>query len=377
MKQIFSSLLLLAGVCASTCASAADTSKAFTSLALPKSDFPLHIHAANFLPESNQLCLVGSHYDDMETKSFARLILLDLKQKKIVWDKAIAPGKDDKEINFIDCVKRGDYFYAIANASFYNSNTTYASIYKFDSSGKKLKAQDLEIPGGQAFALTANVNNNQINIAGATQEVNQKENMEYYSVFLASVDENMKVSTKLIKKGGFHNGAAMRFVDKNLYVGGNFYPQKLAAGDSVDDYANAKISAAGNYVWSTRPQPEKSKDVVSTIDANANITSLSNHQSTTVLRTVDAAGKVQTSLAFESKYCKTDELAQDQDLLYVIRKSCDEKKKRGVLLEINIKSGKEREIAVLKNEAQNVFVNQGHLYVITKDANANLTLEFN
>ncbi len=358
-------------------AAAAEHGKAFSSFALPKREEPFHASSGNFIGADGQLCIVGSTFIDSEARSYGTILLLDVSRKKTLWEKTIKPVEGDRDLRFKACMQQGNHIYVSANSTIYNANQSYASIFKFDLQGRKIKSASLEIPGEQVFVLATGMVDKQMMAVGASQEIDEKLGMELYSVFLSKFDESLKFSNKLIKKGGFHNGTSMRILESGVLVGGDFFQQKVKIGEGdVNDYANSKISFNGNYVWSTRPQPPKVNDVASAISDSDEVSSLSGSKNKSYLRTLDAAGKLVFKSDFDSKYCQTDQLVREGDFLYALRRVCDSTERKLTLLEIDVKSGKEREIKTLKHAPERVFFNQGHMFVLTKNGDGNLEIEY-
>ncbi len=91
-------------------------------------------------------------------------------------------------------MQQGNHLYGSANSTIYNANQSYASIFKFDLQGRKIKSASLEIPGGQAFVLTTGMVDKQLMTVGASQEIGAKLGVEMYSVFLSKFDESLKFS---------------------------------------------------------------------------------------------------------------------------------------------------------------------------------------
>jgi hypothetical protein len=356
---------------------AAEHGKAFASFALPKREDPFHAAAGNFITADGQLCLVGSTFVDSEARYYGTILVVDVNRKKTLWEKIIKPVEGDRDLTFAACMQQGEYIYVGANSTIYNANQSYTSIVKFDLQGRKIKSASLEIPGEQVFVRALGVVDKQMMAVGATQEIDEKLGIELYSVFLSKFDEPLKFSNKLIKKGGFQNGSSMRILESGMFVGGNFLQQKVKIGDGdVNDYANSRISWNGNYVWSTRPQPPKMNDVASAISDTGEVSSLSGSKNKSYLRTVDAAGKLSFKSDFDSKYCQTDQLVREGDFLYALRRVCDSSQRKLALLEIDVKSGKEREIKTLKYAPERIFFNHGHMVVLTKNGDEDLIIEY-
>ena len=357
-------------------ATAAEHGKAFSAFALPKHSDPFRASSAKIMGSDGQLCIVGSTFVDSEARSYGRIVLVDLKRKKTLWEKTFKPAQGERDLFFNDCMQQGSHIYANANSTLYHVNQSFASIFKFDLHGMKVKSASFEIPGEQVFVRAMGMVDNQMMAVGAAKEVDPVLGQELHSVFLSKFDESLKFTHKLIKKGGFRNGSGMRILEKGVFVGGEFFPQKinLNQGD-LNDYANSRISFNGNYVWSTRPQPAQLGDIASAISDSGEISSLSSSKNISYLRTVDAAGKLIWKNDFESTYCKTEQLVREGEFLYALRKPCDIRSDQLVLLEIELKTGQEREIKTLKNEPTWIFFHQSHLYAITKDGAGNLTIE--
>lgn len=344
------------------------------SLMTDVADF--RVHTAKFLGEDDKVCLAGRFLKDDAARNDGRLMVLDAAKGKLVWDKTISPPSDAMDISFVDCVRHGNQIYAAANVKL-ASKQMMVWLYQFDQQGKQLAAKALEVEGDNVLADALHVVDGALMVSGMAQTVSAKEaKEENYALFLSKLDANLQGETRVIKKGGFRNGATMKWVGKNLLLAGYFLPQKLAKTDLVNDYANAKMSLAGNYVWSVRPQAPNAEGVASAVDSLGSVFSLAAQRGTSTLSVVDSSGKLLAKNAYPSAFCDTLSMTALDVNLLAVRKPCDAAKQRTRLVLIDKKSAKEMTPDVGKQEPILVFSQAGRWGLLSQDEKGILSLQF-
>lgn len=374
MKFFYVYLLYL--IC--SIAGAAEHGKVFSPLPLPKNDFQFEITEAKVIDNTGQVCMVGGHFDPEETIRFGRILLVDVEKRKILWDKVIKPDENDNKINFIDCIKHGNYIYVVGNSNVSNFNLTRTRVLKLDLQGNVLSSKVMDIPAEHLFARRMGVVDGQLYVAGAMQETDKKLEEESYSVFLAKFDDALTFLPKIIRKGGFQNESAMRILKNGLYIGGVFFPGKAKINDVVNNfYANSRISLNANYIWSVRPQVTKFASIATEISDSGDIFSLANEENKSYLGMVSHGGEIVFKGELHSQYCQTRQLILNQDILYAIRAPCEKRNTKDVLVALDVNSRKEQKVANIKNEPVRIFFIGTDMYIIAKDAKNNLAIERN
>lgn len=340
-------------------------------LALQKEDSDFRIQSAKFLGDDDVVCLAGRYLKDDEARNYGRLMLIDLGKNKVLWEKLITPPEDANDLMLADCVRHGNTIHVAANVKL-ASKQMMVWLYQFDQSGKQLAAKALEVEGDNVLVDAIGVADGSVMVSGVAQGHDAAD--ETWSLFLSRLDASFKPETRLIKKGGFRSGASMKWVGKHLLVGGYFLPQKLNRTESVNDYANAKLTLAGNYVWSVRPQAPDAERSASAIDAAGNVFSLSASKAGTTLAGVDINGKPLQKMTSKSRFCDTTSMAALDVNLLAVRKPCDGSKRASLVL-IDKKTGKEAEPGLGKEEPVLVFSHTGRWGLISKDDKGMLAVQ--
>lgn len=292
------------------------------NLLLAKEGFGYSPQQAQVVAEG-QVCLVGGYLKDDEARTYGSVMLLDVKQNKVLWQKLIEPGEGSVSLDLVDCQASSSGLLLLGNERGRVSGNTWPRLFKLDLQGKKVQKLPFSsdsFSATNAFFQGSGQHEGQTYVFGSAQEV--KDTDEFYSTFVGKLDETGKLEIKQIKKGGFKNGGRARLVNKSLFWSGVFHPQKMSSSDLSRDFATAKTQLNGNYVWSARPGVKDALQAVTGINEQGEIYTLSWQGKQSLLTVVDANGKTNPGLEYSGKYCDTDSVFAARDGLLAVRKTC-------------------------------------------------------
>lgn len=374
MKNLIQIALAACTVMGTAAQAAEPATAAAAKLALPglNGDFGVSM---GFTAANDRLCLLNEDYDGDSGKNSVHLMAIDWQRHAIRWSQHITPPDHNASIYPRQCLMLGDEVYFLANADTrteHSMKRSRAYIYRFDAEGKQLAYQRIDLPGRNQFAYAMGVNDGKLQVAGYIMD--EDDNNEYYSLFTVGLQPDLKLDKPIIRKtGAFAADAEARIVGDSLYIGGDFLKAKLGKEDSVFDYANSRINLNGGYVWSVRPLPVKIPNKTISLGADGSVYGLGWLDGKSLLAVTGPDGKARASASYQSKFCEIQALSGQDNALVAIRKACQGKS--AALLKISLANGQETPLSGVSGEPQNVAVNAGQWFVVSRMSTGKLTLQ--
>jgi hypothetical protein len=277
-------------------------------------------------PNGMLACVVGSYVKEREATVYSTVTLVDLVQKKVGWTKQMPPPDAMANVYAVACRFQGDNLYALANADAAHAmanNVGRVYVYKYGRNGDELKHAAIPVSSESRVAIDMLADDGKLHVIGFGKDTDA--NNEYYSMFVATVDDTLAFQTRMMKDGSYTQFAAVRAIGSQWYIGGDFYPKIVPKNDLPIYYANSKIKPGGGYLWSVRPQHKvvtASDNIATAIDDRATTFSLSQSRGTSSLIAVDAGGKIAPAITYKSAFCKVDAFTSAGRGLLAIRQSC-------------------------------------------------------
>jgi hypothetical protein len=304
-------------------------------------------------PDGTLACVVGSYVKEREATVYSTVTLVDLVQKKVGWTKQMPPPDAMANVYAVACRFQGDNVYALANADTAHAmanNVGRVFVYKYGRNGDELKHAAIPVPTESRVAIDMLAHDGKLHVIGFGKDTDA--NNEYYSMFVAAVDESLAFQTRVSKDGSYTQFAAVRALGSHWYIGGDFYPKIVPKNDLPIYYANSKIKPGGGYVWSVRPQHKvitASDNIATAIDDRATTYSLSQSRGTSSLIAVDASGKIAPAVTYKSAFCKVEAFVPAGHGLLAIRQACGGSNGKRGLVWIDPAAGVETALDVLDN----------------------------
>jgi len=304
-------------------------------------------------PDGTQACVVASYVKESDAAVHSTVTLVDLIQKKAGWTRQMPPTDDMANVYAVACRFQGDDVYALANvdaAHAMANNVGRVYVYKYGRNGDELKHAAIPVSTESRVAIDMLPHDGKLHVIGFGKDTDA--NNEYYSMFVAAVDESMAFQTRLSKDGSYTQFAAVRAIGNHWYIGGDFYPKIVPKNDLPIYYANSKIKPGGGYVWSVRPQHKvvtASDNIATAIDDRATTYSLSQSRGTSSLIAVDAGGMIAHAITYKSAFCKVEAFTPAGHGLLAIRQPCTGSGGKRGLVWIDPSTGAETTLDVLGN----------------------------
>jgi hypothetical protein len=277
-------------------------------------------------PDGTLACVVGSYVKEREATVYSTVTLVDLVQKKVGWTKQMPPPDAMANVYAVACRFQGDNVYALANADAAHAmanNVGRVYVVKYSRNGDELKHAAIPVSAESRVAIDMLAHDGKLHVIGFGKDTDA--NNEYYSMFVAAVDDSLAFQTRMMKDGSYTQFAAVRAIGNHWYIGGDFYPKIVPKNDLPIYYANSKIKPGGGYLWSVRPLHKvvtASDNIATAIDDRATTYSLSQSRGTSSLIAVDAGGKIAPAITYKSAFCKVDAFTPAGRGLLAIRQSC-------------------------------------------------------
>lgn len=346
-------------------------------LTLAAKDDAFLTQSMSLIDGKSEVCIVGNYYDVDGPRAIGKIVVVDTARNKIVWQKKI-PAPDDAVNNrFVGCRMQGDFIYVAANVdsdSAQSTNQSLVYVYKFAKDGKQLTYARIATSSDDAWAYDLDVSDGDLKVVGLTKGSDSKS--EFYSIFVSKFNADLKFDNPfLYKTGAYAAYSTLKLSNKNIYVGGNFFPYKVSKEDLVSDYANSKIRIGGGYAWSVRPQHAKPENIATAISDSGNIYSIGYKKPSSFYTAVDASGKILSDLEYKGKFCETTSMTEDGGNILAVRKSCDSSLKKASLVLLNSKTGKEQQVNFFPEEPEFIFAKNSQWYALSKDSAGNLIFE--
>ena len=304
-------------------------------------------------PDGTQACVVGSYVKEREAAVHSTVTLVDLVQKKVGWTRQMPPPDATANVYAVACRFHGDSVYAVANADATHAMANNAGrvyVYRYGRNGDELRHAAIPVSADSRVAIDMLVHDGRLHVIGFGKDTDADN--EYYSMFIAAVDESLAFQTRMMKDGSYTQFAAVRALGNYWYIGGDFYPKIVPKNDLPIYYANSKIKQGGGYVWSVRPQHKvvtASDNIATAIDDQATTYSLSQSRGTSSLIAVDASGKIAPAVTYKSVFCKVQAFTPAGRGLLAIRQSCAGSDGKRGLVWIDPAAGTEKALDVLGN----------------------------
>lgn len=299
-------------------------------------------------------CVAGSYVNQDDARIYSSIMLVDLAQQKAAWTALIKPPGASANVNAIACRFQGNKLVVLANADSSSAMTNSRSsvhLYQYALTGEMLKHAALPLAAARVIGTALLEQGGKLEVIGYAKEDDEKN--EYYAMFNAIVDEALAFRTRLVKAGGYSQHSAARVVAEQLLIGGEFYKKQASKTDLPGYYANSKLSPAGAYLWSVRPEHKivtASENIATAIGEDGITYSVSQNKGATSIIAVDANGKAAAAKNYTSSLCTVESLASAGNGLFAIRRPCDRAKGKNTLVWIDPAAGTEKPIALLAHE---------------------------
>jgi hypothetical protein len=317
-------------------------------------------------PDGTLACVVGSYVKEREATVYSTVTVVDLVQKKVGWTKQMPPPDATANVYAVACRFQGDNVYVLANADAAHAmanNVGRVYVVKYGRNGDELKHAAIPVPTESRVAIDMLAHDGKLHVIGFGKDTDA--NNEYYSMFIAAVDESLAFQIHMSKEGSYTQFAAVRAIGSHWYIGGDFYPKVVPKNDLPIYYANSEIKPGGAYVWSVRPQHKvvtASDNIATAIDDRATTYSLSQSRGTTSLIAVDASGRIAPAVTYKSAFCKVDAFVPAGHGLLAIRQSCAGPSGKRGLVWIDPASGAETVLDVLGNTPKFILSDSRNWY---------------
>ncbi|KGF79155.1 hypothetical protein IA69_25845 [Massilia sp. JS1662] len=335
---------------------------------IPLSDLAAssNINSIAVSPDGTLACVVGSHVDQRQAVAHSTVTLVDLVQKKVSWTRQMAPPDTTANVVAVACRFHGDSVYALANADAAHAMTNNAGrvyVVRYGRNGEELKHAAIPVSTESRVAIDMLAHDGKLHVIGFGKDTDASN--EYYSMFVATVDESLAFQTRMMKDGGYTQFAAVRAIGSHWYIGGDFYPRIVPRNDLPIYYANSKIKPGGGYVWSVRPRHKAvtaSDNIATAIDDRATTYSLSQARGTSSLIAVDATGRTAPAVVYKSAFCKVQSFTPAGRGLLAIRQSCAGSGGKRGLVWIDPAAGAETTLDVLGTTPEYIMSDNGNWY---------------
>jgi hypothetical protein len=283
----------------------------------------------------------------------------------------MAPPDGTANVVAVACRFHGDSVYALANA-----DATYAMannagrvyVVRYGRNGDELKHAAIPVSTESRVAIDMLAHDGKLHVIGFGKDTDASN--EYYSMFVATVDESLAFQTRMMKDGGYTQFAAVRAVGSHWYIGGDFYPRIVPRNDLPIYYANSKIKPGGGYVWSVRP-PHKavtaSDNIATAIDDRATTYSLSQSRGASSLIAVDAGGRIAPAVTYRSAFCKVQTFTAAGRALLAIRQACAGAGGKPGLVWIDPAAGMETALDVLGTTPEFIVADSRNWYGVGRN----------
>jgi hypothetical protein len=317
-------------------------------------------------PDGTLACVVGAYVDQRQAASHSTVTLVDLVQKKVSWTRQMAPPDGAANVVAVACRFHGDSVYALANADATHAmanNAGRVHVVRYGRIGNELNHAAIPVSTESRVAIDMLAHEGKLHVIGFGKDTDASN--EYYSMFVATVDESLAFQTRMMKDGSYTQFAAVRALGNHWYIGGEFYPRIVPRNDLPIYYANSKIKPGGGYVWSVRPRHKAvtaSDNIATAIDDRATTYSLSQSRGTSSLIAVDASGRMAPAVVYKSAYCKVQSFTPAGRGLLAIRQSCAGSGSKRGLVWIDPAAGAETTLDVLGTTPEYIMSDNGNWY---------------
>lgn len=317
-------------------------------------------------PDGTLACVVAADVKERAAAVHGTVTLVDLVQKKARWTRQMPPPDAMVNVVPVACRFHDDNVYALANADAAHAMANNAGrvyMVKYGRNGDELGHAAIPVSTESRVAIDLLAHDGKLHVIGFGKDTDA--NNEYYSMFVAAVDEALAFQTRVMKDGGYTQFAAVRAIGSRWYIGGDFYPRIVPKNDLPIYYANSNIKPGGGYVWSVRPLHKvvtASDHIATAIDDQATTYSLSQSRGTSSLIAVDASGKVAPAVVYKSAFCKVESFTPAARGLLAIRQSCAGSGGKRGLVWIDPAAGVETALDVLGDSPEFIMADSRNWY---------------
>jgi hypothetical protein len=317
-------------------------------------------------PDGTQACVVASYVKKSGAALYSTVTLVDLVQKKAGWTRQMLPPDAMANVYAVACRFQGDNVYALANADAAHAmanNMGRVYVVKYGRNGDELKHAAIPVSTESRVGIDMLAHDGKLHVIGFGRDTDATN--EYYSMFVAAVDESLAFQIQMSKDGSYTQFAAVRAIGRHWYIGGDFYPKIVPRNDLPIYYANSKIKPGGGYVWSVRPQHKvvtASDNIATAIDDRATTYSLSQSRGTSSLIAVDAGGTIAPAVTYKSAFCKVEAFTPAGRGLLAIRQPCTGSGGKRGLVWIDPATGAETMLDVLGNTPKFILSDSRNWY---------------
>jgi hypothetical protein len=316
-------------------------------------------------------CVVASYIMERDGAIHSTVTLVDLVRKQTGWTRQITPPGGTANVYAKACRFHGNKLYALANAdssSAMANNQGRVYVYAFTADGKARGHAAVPVPAESRVAIDLLLHGGKLHVVGYGKDADAYN--EYYSMFDATFDTTLDFQTRVTKDGSYTQFSAARSVGDHLYIGGEFFPRRVAGTDLPIDYANSKIKPGGGYRWSVRPHHTlftASDNIATAINDRATTFSLSQSKGMSSIIAVDANGKMAPAKTFKSNFCKVQSLSHAGSGLMAIRQSCAGSNSPRGLVWIDPAAGTETPLILLGDTPKFIMSSGGNWYGVNSN----------
>lgn len=286
-------------------------------------------------------CVTGSVYHDEVPNESALAMLVDSRERRVVWKTDIPYAKNHFENVATSCLRDGDAYYVLTEEhtdSVANQNRTELVLNRLAATGKLIKQQHVDIDV-DVWANQFEAGPDGLSIVGgmSTQSLDQGGKR---SLFWTVFDRDLsRKQLTVLPTGAFWSGTRAKRDGENLAIAGEFLPNEGTAASANEGYAVSKINLRkARYVWSTRVYPAKTEavDALFLPDGRTAFIGLSDRQQ--IVSLLDSSGHVANRFARSKAICGVDALGIEGAALQVVGKSCKDEHAM-LLLGIDLATG--------------------------------------
>lgn len=322
-------------------------------------------------PDGTLACVVGSYVKEREAAVHGTVTLVDLVQKKVAWTRQMPPPDATANVVAVACRFHGDGVYVLANADAAHAMANNAGrvyVVRYGRDGKELGHAAIPVAAESRVAIDMLVHDGTLHVIGFGKDADAHN--EYYSMFVAAVDDALAARTRMLKDGSYTQFAAVRAIGNRWYIGGDFYPRTVPKNDLPIDYANSNIKPGSGYVWSVRPQHTivtASENIATAIDDRATTYSLSQSRGASSLIAVDAGGRIAPAVTYRSAFCNVQTFTAAGRALLAIRQACAGAGGKPALVWIDPAAGMETALDVLGTTPEFIVADSRNWYGVGRN----------
>ena len=318
-------------------------------LALPLNGRTFDTTSIAFSGDGARICIGGADTNDMG-ESTVHLVLVDLAQRAVAWQKTISAPDGLALLDPVQCVAGSDRVYLLANAETSPSPALAQSriyVYAFDLQGNRIAVAPLEIPAQSRYGYRIAETPDGLKVVGYMRD--QDEDTERYGTFTMLLDRGLRPRGAPLfrKNGAYVLPPGARIVSDSVFLTGRFFPATVKKTDA-GEYMTSRLRLDGGYIWSTRLSSATRLGVSAFVGDDGTNYSIGYMADKTMLAIVTRDGKALPPLAYPSPYCRSKALVRYHADLVAVRERCDAKGR--ALVSIDTATGNEHVIKPVADE---------------------------